>query len=158
MSSNRYNINYQIKSKWLSELRLYCSCKGFLAKYYRHMELDNYPILERIEPQLPGNFDNQYNEMTYFRTIVEFTVNLKTTKTYSGSPVTVEFSLAVSSGAQGSVFIDGDEVITIPTNIRVKNAVSCSSSETYTETNYVTGEQTPTGCCFGSNQEHLLRY
>ena len=63
--------------------------------------------------------------MTYFRTIVEFTVNLKTTRNYNGSPQTVEFSLAVSSGAQGSVFIDGNEVITIPKNIRVKNSVSC---------------------------------
>ena len=73
---------------------------------------------------------------------MEFTVNLKTTSSYSGTPVTVEFSLAVSSGAQGSVSIDGDEVITIPQNIRVKNAVSCDNSETYTEVNYVTGQQT----------------
>jgi hypothetical protein len=56
------------------------------------------------------------------------------------------------------VFINGDEVIKIPKNLRVKNSVSCEYSETYTEINYVTGVSTETGCCYGSSGRHLLKY
>ena len=54
-------------------MRFYATCRGFKVKYFPIVEdEDNYPILTRVEPELPGKFPSQFKWMAYFTTHFEF--------------------------------------------------------------------------------------
>lgn len=55
---NKYQINYMVKKMEVQQIRVYAACKGFRVRYFaNHEDIDKIPVLDRIEPFLPGRFD-----------------------------------------------------------------------------------------------------
>ena len=171
---NRYRIDYLVKNRYLTELRLYASCKGFRARYYGDQGRDNYPVLDRIEPTLPGRFDLAYRRMSFFAADFEFVFNPllagERMDVDHGDEVTrsVTLSLAINSGAEADVLVDEEVVISIQPTTPVIDPIDCraappeatntTDSAHYWEANMLTGETEQTGCCLGANGEWLHSY
>lgn len=74
---NQHQINLTVQALNSERIHLYATAKGFRMLYYGDVEVDNEPMLDRIEPFLPGRFDLQYRLMTYFSVHIEFVLRLQ---------------------------------------------------------------------------------
>jgi len=107
-------------------------------------------VIDRIEPVIPYRFDNTFRKVALFKAEIEFMYTSPLTGVRS-----INFELSVNTGATGSVFIDEQEVITIPKN-EILKSVSCPLSSLEVERDQVTGEFFKSGCCI--EPEYRFRY
>jgi len=72
-TSNQHLITYRMEQLDCHLLKIYAACKGIRVRYFENINITMAePMLERIEPFLPGRFDLQLRLMTFFTAHYEF--------------------------------------------------------------------------------------
>ena len=71
-SSNVYRMEYEIQKMNSREIWVYSACHGVRAKYYPVSTQVGDPVVDRIEPFLPSQFDYTFRKMSHFRADFEF--------------------------------------------------------------------------------------
>lgn len=135
-------------------MKIYAACKGIRVKYYENYNLTMAePMLERIEPYLPGRFDLQLRLMTFFTAQYEFIFRYDVggfSNIYIEQNGMVHMSFAINSAARIIVYIDEIEAYRSPLQTRQIKTHNCSSEHLYNDTEPITnGTVRSTSCCYG---------
>lgn len=152
--NSRHILSYRMEKIEVHLLKIYSACKGIRIKYFENININNEPMLDRIEAHMPGRFDLQLRLMTFFAAHFEYVLRLQSPQKASipaDSPMPTNISVAINTGARVIIFIDEHEVYRSPPNLRHSKIHNCTSDvlELYNETNPITGETRQTSCCFG---------